>query len=341
MDQITSKSNDGGEYKARFESLSKEYQDLRTQLLRQEKVTSDVKQEAAGWLNQMKALSERSGPTFEREERLVHQVHKLEKELQDWRSRYSNTKTQLRTLRASSMADSLRLPDAGGAAQGFMTQDGLVKDVHVSKFQVAIDELLRSARGSEPGAVLAQVRFVVIAVRSIALDMGDTQSSKDEGMQQRHRSKTKLSATANNLITAVKNFALSEGLSPVSILDAAASHVAAAVIELISLVKVRPTPVEDLEDNDENSINADFPADYYGISNSGASAGGDSVYNTISSTRPSQVPSNLTKAVAPVLNGMPSGAQYSSGPKATKRVYKSPNNRIQELKVYNVPLATC
>lgn len=336
MDQIVSKAGGGDEWKARFEVLSKEKQDLQTQLLCQEKVTSEVKQEAAGWLLQMKAISERSGPAFEHEERLVHKVHTLEKELQDWKNRYANTRTQLRTLRASSMSNSLPSPDVGGVAQDFAAQDGLVKDIHVSKFQIAIDELLHSARGSDPSVVLSRVRSVIIAVRSIALDIGDTQSSKDEAIQQRHKSKARLSATANNLITAAKNFALSKGLSPVSILDAAASHVAAAAVELIRLVKVRLTPAEELEDDGEESIIADSPADYYGMSHLRPSAGGDSVYSTISSAKSSQLPSNPSVASKPVPNGILNGVQSSSGPKPTKGVRSSPDHRIHGLKVCRV-----
>ena len=336
IDHISSKASDGGEWKARFENLDKEHQDLRTQFLRQEKVTSEVKQEAAGWLNQMKAVSERSGPSYEREERMVHQVHALEKELQEWKSRYAKTKTQLRTLRASSTADTLKSPDAGNAARELITQDGLVKDVHVTKFQLAIDELLHSARGSDPDTVLAHVKSVIIAVRNITLDVGPTQSGKDEAMQQRHKQKAKLSATSNNLITAARNFTMAKGLSPVSLLDAATSHVAAAVVELIHLVKIHHTPAEELDDDDDNSIIADSPADYYGISHSRASAGGESIYSSMSSPRRSQVPSSLSKVSIPQPNGTMNGDPYPSRPKPSHGAHKSSNSRIDDLKVIMV-----
>ena len=333
LDQTASKTSDGGEWKVRFENLDKEHQDLRTQLLRQENITSEVKKDAAGWLDQMRVLSERSGSSYEREERMLHQVHALEKELQDWKTRCAKTKTQLRTLRASSTADTLSLPEVGGAARGFVVQDGLVMDVHVTKFQIAIDELLQSARSSEPDAVLGRVKYVIIAVRNITLDVGDTQTSEDEAMQQRHKQKSKLSATSNNLITAARNFAMSKGLSPVSLLDAAASHVAAAVVELIHLVKIRQTPAENLDDDDDNSIIADSPADYYGRCHSRASAGGDSIYSSMSSPRRSQAPSNLSKVSKSLSNGITNGVPYPSGPKSTHDTHESPNTRADELKV--------
>ena len=333
IDEIISNASGGVEWEARFQSLEEEHQKLQTQYSNQEKVTNEVKLKAASWLNEMKALSERSSPSFEKEERLTHQVHALEKDLQDWKTRYARTKTQLRTLRVSSQANTLQLPDAGGVAQSFMAEDGVVTDVHVTKFQIAIDELLQIARRSEPDAVLGYVKSVVIAVRNIVLDLGQLQTDKDETSQQKQKLKEKLSATSSNLITAAKNFATSKGVSPVSLLDAAASHVAAAVVELIHLTKVRHTPADELDDDDENSIIADSPADYYGISTSRASAGGESVYSLMSSPRRSQVPGDLSKASKAMSNGNAAGASYPSAPEPTQNIYNSPHNKIEELKV--------
>ena len=332
MDRLTGQASGGGEWKTRYESLDKAHQDLRTQLLRQEKVTSEVRQEATGFLNQMKVLSERSGQSLEREERLVHQVHLLEKELQQWKNRYARSKTQLGSLRSSSIESTISQPSAASDA-AFTSQEGLVRDIHITKFQIAIDELLQSARGSEPNAVLAQVKSVVVAVRNITLDMGDTQSSKDEVVQQRHKLKTKVSATANNLITAAKNFAMSKGVSPVSLLDAAASHVSAAVVELVRFVKVRPTPAGELEDDDQYTPIADSPADYYGLSQSSSSAADGSVYSSTSSPRPSQVPNGPIKPIVPVQNGMLSSAQYVPPSKPVNGDHKAADDRIEDLKV--------
>lgn len=336
MDAMAGQAGGGNEWKIRYESLDNAHQELRTELLRQEKTTSEVRQEASGFLNQMKVLSERSGQSFEREEKLVHQLHMLENEVKEWKGRYARTRTQVRTLKTSSLAMSVQPPDAAKTARdgGFTEQNGLVKDVHVTKFQIAIDELLRSARGNEARAVLTHVKSVVISVRNISLDIGDTQAGNDEATQQLHKLKTKVSATANNLITASKNYALSNGLSPVSLLDAAASHLSASVIELIRIVKMRPTSTEELEDDDENSVIADSPADYYGITNGRSSAGGDSVYSALSSPQLAQhtfAPISQTKNSTP--NGFPNAVQPPAGPKPTHGIYRGPDSKIDELKV--------
>jgi len=51
--------------------------------------------------------------------------------------------------------------------------------------------------------------------------------------------KSKIFATLSNLITAAKNHSNSKGFSPVSLLDAAASHLSATIVELVKLLKIR------------------------------------------------------------------------------------------------------
>lgn len=331
------------EWKARYDNLDKVHQELRSALLRQDKVTTDVKQEATGFLNQMRALSERSNESQEREENLVRQVHKLEKDVQEWKSRYARKRTQARTLRASAMAIPLQQADAGQVAKDgdFTAHDGLVKDIHITRFQIAIDELLQSARGDEPNAVLARVKPVVIAVRDITIDLGDIQPSQDEAMQQRHKLRAKVSATANNLVTASKNFATSKGLSPVSLLDAAASHLTSSTVELIRLVKIRPTPAHELEEREEDDAVADSPADYYGISRVRESTGAESVYSTVTDPRRSVQPVIPGKSAKLAPNEFLNGAQYAIGPKPTHGIYKYSDNKMEELRVGSPPTPLC
>lgn len=53
--------------------------------------------------------------------------------------------------------------------------------------------------------------------------------------------KPKINATLSNLMTASKNHATSFGMSPVSLLDAAASHLSATIVDLVRLLKIRRT----------------------------------------------------------------------------------------------------
>ena len=239
--------------------LARENEELRRALEEQQRVTEDARLEARQFLQEMKALSEQHSPaTWERQEELEKTVEKLEQEVRDWRNRYARTKTQLRSLRASSMAPGLELDAAKHLRdKGFADDNGLVKDVHVTKFQISIDELLTRARTDNPDKVIDSMKTVVVSVRRITKEI-DASSHPDGGAQQQQQQQQKLkarvSATANNMITASKNFATSGGMSPVSLLDAAASHLVAALVELLRAVKVRPTPADELDEEDDGTV---------------------------------------------------------------------------------------
>lgn len=338
VDAITSQAHGGNEWKTRYEALDTSHQDLRSEISRreeefshQEKVTNEVRQEAASFINQMKSLSERTTQSVEREEKLVTQVQRLENELKDWKNRYARVKTQ-----ANAAADrSIESPDAGALARkgSFTAADGLIKDMHMVRYQMAIDELLQSARQQEPQDVLPHVKTVVIAVRDITMDVGDTTASNDEVTQMRHSLKTRVSGTTNNLITAARNFSVSQGLSPVSLLDAAASHLSMSIIELVHLVNLRRSFNEELDD-DANSDIVDSPADYYGLSNARTSGPGrESTYSTESS-KPhltSRAFSGSTQR-KPLPNGISNGVLQKQP--SVGYMHASDDGKIEELKVY-------
>jgi hypothetical protein len=259
--QKPNSTNDGGIWRERCEELERD-------LNEQQQITEEVRRDASQWLQEMKTLSARSDGAIEKEERMAHQVSSLETELKEWKARYARTKTQLRTLKASSIGlASLVSPDITNYARdaSYTMPDGLVKDVHVTKFQLSIDELLQVARRSDPEQILESMKYVVKCVRAITGDIdhtplsqlqspsssvnGDGSTSPDK---QQTKLKSRVSATANNLITASKNHASSAGLCPVSLLDAAASHLSTAVVELVKHVKVRPTPEDELERDEED-----------------------------------------------------------------------------------------
>jgi hypothetical protein len=275
-------------WKSKHDKLERDYRDLQAKLKEQRKVTEEVKQQASGFLAEMRAMADGGGGNLEREERLQSNVQRLEEEVKEWKARYARTKTQLRNMRASSLGLSIQRTDATRFTKddGFTRPDGLVKDVHITKFQIAIDELLHIARAGEPSAVLDYMKGVVVAVRNITQDIvtSSTNSKDDEISQRRAKLKSNVSATANNVITASKNFATSNGISPVSLLDAAASHLTAAIVELVRTVKIRPTPAGELEDDDDGSLEPLQSPGYFSIDHSMRRiSGNESVYSAVSS----------------------------------------------------------
>ncbi|KAL4911791.1 hypothetical protein BDW62DRAFT_196226 [Aspergillus aurantiobrunneus] len=318
QDQLLGTSrHEGGDsgLQAQFASLEVQHKKLQTELREQQHVTEEVRREAAGFLAEMRELSEQSHSRLEHEERLSEEVHRLEEEINIWKGRYAKAKTQMRHLRASSAGLSELRSDVNTVTKDneFLQDDGFIKDVHVTKFQIYIDELLRIARSDGHQHVMHQVKPVVIAVRHVLQDVQLAQRSESVECTKATR---KVSATANNLITASKNFANSSGLSPISLLDAAASHMSTAIIELIRIVKIRPTPEDELNDDDEEQFAQMKSPDYFSVapSHNKLSRNG-SVYSAMSPPPESEnTPNGLT----------------------TKQDYpvEQENHELQELKFY-------
>lgn len=280
----------GGNHGSGDEELEHENQELRAELSEQQQITDDVRREAQAFLREMKLLTDRSGSTWEREEQLTGQVNRLEAEVEDWRNRYARTKTQLRTIRASSIGLTIQ-PQKDS---GHTSPDGMVKDVNVTKFQISIDELLRTARSEHPEEVVEHMKNVIVCVRSITQDIDN--SLNNGGLtQEQTKLKSRVSATANNLITASKNFASANGLSPVSLLDAAASHLTTSVVELVRTVKIRPTPAGELEDDDDGTLQPSDTTGYFPVN-------GEHVENIVPpfmDTRQSNVSSMYSSVTSP------------------------------------------
>jgi hypothetical protein len=247
---------------------------LEQELAEQRKLTDEVREETSGILQEMRALSQRSADAVEKEDALRDDVARLEKEVRLWKSRYAKSKSQARSLRSSSLG----LPVAAGVEglardAAFVSDDGVVRDVHVMAFQVAVDEMLQLARGADPEVLTEGMKHVVIAVRHITTDMeavagggssviGDAASSVGgqstiTGGPSANRCaklRARVSTAANNLITATKAHGAAQGIAPVSLVDAAASHLTAAVVEVVRTLKIRRSTADELSREDHDDV---------------------------------------------------------------------------------------
>ncbi|KAI0096641.1 hypothetical protein GGR51DRAFT_553440 [Nemania sp. FL0031] len=338
-------------------AMRRENEELRISLQEQQQVTEEARREARQFLEEMRALSQQHMPSWEKQAELERTVEQLENEVRDWRNRYARTKTQLRSMRASSIGLTIET-DAEKyiREKGFAEANGLVKDVHVTKFQISIDELLRRARTDEPERVIDGMKSVIVNIRRITKDLEESQPDDEEVVRQQQKLKSRVSATANNLITASKNFASAAGLSPVSLLDAAASHLVAALVELLRTVKIRATPAAELEDDDDGSItpveSTGFlsnrttttqpdaypqvaesplapPPSFQGLRAGMRDSANSSAYSPYNSPRGS-----FHSGKSPVLpNGQMNGNGYNGLNKATNG-YGSQSTQLEDLKIY-------
>lgn len=304
---------------ARYSELEMKHQRLQSELQQQQQVTAEVRHEASEFLMEMKTLTAQSHSNWEREERLSSDVQRLEAELDEWKNRYVKAKSQLRQLRTSSGGFADHRPDARNVIaqeHELVRPDGVVKDIHITKFQMSIDELLRIARFEDPQQVPHQIKPVIVAVHHMIQDVDQAPLPVDGSAALRMKAKGRVSATANNMITAARNFATSSGLSPVSLLDAAASHLCTAVVELIRAVKIQPSPVDGLEDDDEDMSQEKFP-DYFSTTASQKRLSNHSEYSILT-------PPNESHPA--MQNGLMNGNGYNNGA-------SQGDHELQELKV--------
>ena len=123
--------------------------------------------------------------------------------------------------------------------------DGAILDTNVTAFQSSIDDLLIGGRSNAPSSVIIATKQVINAVARIDDDVQSFESrggidhfSEDE-RDRLNALKSKCNATLSNLTTAARNHATGQGLSPVSLLDAAASHLTVTIIDLVRMVGMR------------------------------------------------------------------------------------------------------
>ena len=123
-----------------------------------------------------------------------------------------------------------------------MASDGGLVDIHVTVFVSGIDSLLAAGRSNAPTRVLMPMKAVVNSTSAIiedvrAYELRPTRGNVD--MEQLRSLRERLEATLSNLVAATKTHAMSSGMSPVSLLDAAASHVSATITDISRMIYIR------------------------------------------------------------------------------------------------------
>jgi protein SPA2 len=180
-------------------------------------------------------------------------IRDLDAQLKEYKRKYEQAKTELRSMKGlcphghtfailshnrTAATSALFLQKPKFDDQLPVSADGAIPDVHLTAFLTAIDSLLSAGRSNAPTRVLTPMKSVVNAVTTILDDVRShsRRNSDPEGVRALEE---RVEATLSNLVAATKTHATSSGLSPVSLLDAAASHVSAAITELGRVVLLR------------------------------------------------------------------------------------------------------
>jgi G protein-coupled receptor kinase-interacting protein 1 C term len=193
----------------------------------------------------MKLLTSRQDTIFDTQTTSTREISRLQSELKEWKQRYSQLRLQFHsqgsTSTTTSNGTSLNSPLRIDVKSRLVTtEDGVIEETTILRFQNSIDELLITARRDD-AECLEYMTEVIKATRAIADDIKRNAQQLATDDPTVRKLTQRLSATANNLITATKNHVSSQGISPLSLLDAAASHLTTTVVELTKLVKVRPS----------------------------------------------------------------------------------------------------
>ena len=120
--------------------------------------------------------------------------------------------------------------------------DGGILDIHLTAFVSSVDNLLTAGRSQSPRRVLSPMMTVVNAVTAIVDDLRNFERRYDRhdvDVDVIQTLRERAEATLSNLVAVANSHATSMGMAPVSLLDAAASHLSATVTEIGKIVLIR------------------------------------------------------------------------------------------------------
>ncbi|CAM0141443.1 unnamed protein product [Umbelopsis sp. WA50703] len=239
-----------------YDELEDKYKQMEEDYQQQQEVVNDVRREVNNLLEELKELSRKNDEISIEKEQALDKLSVVEKESKEWQRKFEKAKTELRNLKATSsfvrqppkvevLGDDLLRP----------TEFGAISQDHVINYQVAVDDLLRSGRSEKPSTVLIAMKAVVVSCKAITEDVEsyENDESKEidtEKKDKLYTMKSQFSKGLSNLMAAAKTHANGMGISPVSLLDAAVTHLTSTVVELIKLFGMKPGKGSDRDSND-------------------------------------------------------------------------------------------
>ncbi|PAV24137.1 cell polarity [Pyrrhoderma noxium] len=193
-----------------------------------------------GLLSELADLQHRNDELMISKESDLSVINNLNMQLKEYKRKYETARTELRSFKATSQLF-LKAPKSD-VDQLPMSFDGGLLDIHVTAFVTAIDSLLAAGRSPSTSQVLSPMKSVVNAVSAVIDDVRTFERRQDRvdiDFENVRALRERTQATLSNLVTASKTHATSMGMSPVSLLDAAASHLSASVTELGRTISIR------------------------------------------------------------------------------------------------------
>ncbi|KAL9544193.1 hypothetical protein MBANPS3_007742 [Mucor bainieri] len=232
-----------------YRQLDNKYSQLSNEHREQQVAVREVKQEIKQLIEELKNLSGKNETLRIQNEKAEAEIRNLSQETKSWRRKYETVSMELRSFKVKSVAldnqdistDFLIKPSAKGA----------IGHQFIIDYQSAIEELLKTSRSSKPSDVLMSMRTIVMACKSITTEVEEYEVKvglSPANQDALYNIKKNFSTELTNLLASAKNFAAGMGISPVSLLDAAAGNLTSTIVDLAKLLGMRP-----IGDNDNTA----------------------------------------------------------------------------------------
>ncbi|KAH7921276.1 hypothetical protein BV22DRAFT_1038847 [Leucogyrophana mollusca] len=202
-------------------------------------IIDQLRSDMEGLMTELSDLSRRNDELMTAKDSDLIVIRDLDNQLKEYKRKYEQAKTELRSVKATSQLF-LQTPKLDDQLP--MSPDGGLLDIHVTAFVSAIDSLLTAGRTNAPTRVLTPMKAVVTSMSAIIEDVRAYEqrpTRADVDIDNLRSLRERAEATLTNLVAASKTHATSSGMSPVSLLDAAASHVSATLTEIAKMVCIR------------------------------------------------------------------------------------------------------
>ncbi|KAI0833898.1 hypothetical protein BC628DRAFT_1414605 [Trametes gibbosa] len=201
---------------------------------------SQLRSDMEGLLTELSDLSRRNDELLASRDNDHATIRDLDIQVKDYKRTYEQAKTELRSVKA--------VPTTAKGGRSTARIRGLV-DIHVTAFVSSIDSLLTAVRSNAPTRVLQLMKNVVNTVTAVGEDVRafERRPQRDRAevdLEALQSLRERLEATLSNLVTAAKTHVTSAGMSSVSLLDAATSHVSATVTDIGKTIHIRKAEQE-------------------------------------------------------------------------------------------------
>ncbi|KAI8338919.1 hypothetical protein BC941DRAFT_512161 [Chlamydoabsidia padenii] len=233
MDQMAKLQDEYQRLDEQFRTLERNHRD-------QQEIVRNVKQETSQLMDELEKLSNENDKLRKEKDQSDTQNRQLAQEIQEWQTKYQKLRMELRNTKGSTDEENA-YPSQVIIKNNFLqpTRSGIISYDSIISYQAAVEDLLQKARSKTPSDVLASMKTIVMTCKSITEDVERYESKGALTLDKQTKLQSLKGPFSNelaHLVTAAKSHVNSMGISPVGLLDVAASNLTSAVVDLVQLV---------------------------------------------------------------------------------------------------------